>query len=409
MYPHSSAPHRQAPARPQTASQQRGMENVDVVSTFSNQRASSDSEDVQDTFRGGVASRAIDYPLAYDVQVEEDVTKVVADLDLQSMATGGSHMQSGGGGALMSSSGFRPAGLKCVNTLTGHHSGVRAIAVHNDRVVTGSYDNLIKVWSVETGACEATLDGHTAWIRCLLMHAREPLLYSGSDDGLVKVWRVDSFKLVHDLRHESEPCGGILALAIDYDREWLIAGSYCASIFVHDLRSYQLLHRLRGHRSAVRSLVVYNSCLLSGSYDRTVKLWDLADAGAALGSLGTRGSVWVLAAHDGLLLGAIGDSSIKVWRMDTWEQIATLSGHRGLVLALTVYRDRLISGSDDRCIRVWRMHTWECERILTGHNGGVVGVCMVNGNLISASNDSLIKVWNASGIQRPFTSTGIRR
>ena len=99
----------------------------------------------------------------------------------------------------------------------------------------------------------------------------------------------------------------------------------------------------------------------------------------------------------------------QVWRMDTWAQTAALSGHRGLVLALAVFRDRLISGSDDRCIRVWRMHSWECERVLTGHNGGVVGVCIVGGNLISASQDSFIKVWNSTGIQRPFTSMGIRR
>ena len=31
------------------------------------------------------------------------------------------------------------------------------------------------------------LEGHTAWIRSLLPHAREALLISGSDDGLIKV------------------------------------------------------------------------------------------------------------------------------------------------------------------------------------------------------------------------------
>ena len=191
------------------------------------------------------------------------------------------------------------------------------------------------------------------------------------------------------------------------------------------LPSCETLHILPGHRSAVKSLAIYNGCLLSGSYDRTVKLWDLVDDCKCVGSLGTRGSVWALCVNEGTLIGAVGDSSIKVWRMDSWEQTAVLSGHRGLVLALACYGDRLVSASDDRCIRVWRIGSWECERILTGHNGGVVGVCIVHGarrawlrarlppltprflragNLISASNDSFIKVWNSTGMQRPFTA-----
>ena len=357
---------------------------------------------------------------------------------------------------------FRPSNLRCVNTLSGHHSGIRAIAGRSSFVYTGSYDNTIKVWNLDGGSCEETLEGHQAWVRSLFCHRTEPLLFSGSDDGEIKIWRTDNHSPHGDIRANA---GGILAITVDYDRNWLLAGCYDSSIHVWQLPACETLHILPGHRSAVKSLSIYNGCLLSGrqvasrrhrgrrrhahsppfvssssppdlitssthhlitlpppssrsprpplrgpplaetrSYDRTVKLWDLVDDCKCVGSLGTRGSVWALTVHEGMLLGAIGDSSIKVWRMDTWEQTTTLSGHRGLVLALAAYGDRLISGSDDRCIRVWRMGTWECERILTGHNGGVVGVCIVQGNLVSASNDSFIKVWNSTGVQRPFTA-----
>lgn len=62
----------------------------------------------------------------------------------------------------ISASFSRPAGLtglKCVNTLSGHYSGIRAIAVHNDRIFTGSYDNTIKV------TCARVLDAFQE--RCL--------------------------------------------------------------------------------------------------------------------------------------------------------------------------------------------------------------------------------------------------
>ena len=306
--------------------------------------------------------------------------------------------------------GLRPLALKCVNTLRGHHSGVRVIAVgsnvHGEVVVyTGSYDNTIKVWHLDGGACLATLEGHAAWIRSLLVTHDETHLFSGDDDGIIKVWRTDTYALQRELLPDDDGrAGGILAITMDATRNLLLAGSYDASIYVWSLPHFELLHVLRGHRSAVRSLIVHGDFILSGSYDRSVKLWDLNQECSCAGSLGTRGSVWAMVVLEGLLVGAVGDSSIKVWRMDTWDLITTLSGHRGLVLALAVYKDRLISGSDDRCIRVWRAGSWECERVLTGHDGGVVGICFVQGNLISASNDSFIKIWNSSGNPRPFTA-----
>ena len=90
-------------------------------------------------------------------------------------------------------------------------------------------------------------------------------------------------------------------------------GRVWQSIHVWQLPSCELLHVLHGHRSAVKSLEIFNGCLLSGSYDRTVKMWDLNDGCKCVGSLGTRGSVWALTVHEGMLLGAVGDSSIKVW------------------------------------------------------------------------------------------------
>ncbi len=245
----------------------------------------------------------------------------------------GSSDRLGGLGAV-----FRPGGLKCVNTLSGHHSGIRAIAAQTcggvTRIFTGSYDNTIKVWNLDDGAgtLEATLEGHTAWVRSLLPHAREPTLYSGDDSGTIRVWSTDVLEVRDEIAPPSEPAagrrrpsgehnghgggdggngswGGILSLALAYEQGWLLAGAYDATICVWAIPScarrpraparrrrcaarpyltrrrcgrYALLYRLRGHRSSVRSLVVHNTAvLLSGSYDRTIKLWDLND-GCAL-------------------------------------------------------------------------------------------------------------------------------
>ena len=131
------------------------------------------------------------------------------------------------------SSGLRAQTLKCVNTLSGHHSGIRVIAVATNRVYTGSYDNTIKVWNLDTGRCEATLEGHVAWIRSLFVHAREPLLFSGSDDGIIKIWSLDAYVHLQDIlpADGNRSQTGVLALTVDYDHNWCAASlaSMCAN------------------------------------------------------------------------------------------------------------------------------------------------------------------------------------
>lgn len=130
------------------------------------------------------------------------------------------------GGRMPASPLFRPSNLRCVNTLSGHHSGIRAIAWRSNpqRVYTGSYDNTIKVWNLDTYTCEATLEGHRAWVRSLFCHVHEPLLFSGSDDGEVKIWRTDNNTLHAGV--EVDNGGGVLAITVDYERAWLLAGCY---------------------------------------------------------------------------------------------------------------------------------------------------------------------------------------
>ncbi|WP_168632228.1 WD40 repeat domain-containing protein, partial [Dolichospermum sp. UHCC 0260] len=48
----------------------------------------------------------------------------------------------------------------CVRTLEGHHGTVNSVAWSGDSLTlaTGSYDNTVKLWDVQSGVCIATFD-----------------------------------------------------------------------------------------------------------------------------------------------------------------------------------------------------------------------------------------------------------
>ncbi|KAF9002031.1 WD40-repeat-containing domain protein [Cyathus striatus] len=75
---------------------------------------------------------------------------------------------------------------KPVRTFFGHIEGVWSVASDKMRLVSGSHDRTIKVWSKEEGRCTATLVGHEAAVSCVALG--EDKIVSGSDDGTVKVW-----------------------------------------------------------------------------------------------------------------------------------------------------------------------------------------------------------------------------
>ena len=58
-----------------------------------------------------------------------------------------------------------------MSTLDGHTSIVWCLTFLDEdesRLVSGSFDNTIKIWDLDMGVCLRTLLDHTSWIRCLL-------------------------------------------------------------------------------------------------------------------------------------------------------------------------------------------------------------------------------------------------
>ncbi|MFM6270397.1 MAG: WD40 repeat domain-containing protein, partial [Dolichospermum sp.] len=90
---------------------------------------------------------------------------------------------------------------------------VRAIAVTPDgkTAISGSGDNAIKTWDLETGQEKFTLSGHSDWVNTVTITPDGKTVISGSDDKTIKTWDLTTGNKVATFTGESP----ILAVASD--------------------------------------------------------------------------------------------------------------------------------------------------------------------------------------------------
>ncbi|GLI62683.1 hypothetical protein VaNZ11_005359 [Volvox africanus] len=155
-----------------------------------------------------------------------------------------------------------------------------------DLFLSSSWDDTVKLWTLQAPASLRTFAGHTYCVYHVAWNPQQPEVFlSASGDTTVRVW---------DLRQPAPtlvlPAHGFEILTADwckYNDCLLATGSVDKSIKLWDVRvpNRELL-MMMGHSYAVRRVLFSphsESLLLSCSYDMTVKLWDTASPQAAQG------------------------------------------------------------------------------------------------------------------------------
>lgn len=86
------------------------------------------------------------------------------------------------------------------HTLFGHTGAVTCTEVDMHKIVSGSSDRTVKVWSLESGDCQLTLPGdHSTGVSCVTFN--EQWVISGDNSGEIKVWdfAVNSLSILQGL------------------------------------------------------------------------------------------------------------------------------------------------------------------------------------------------------------------
>jgi len=253
----------------------------------------------------------------------------------------------------------------------GHTGRVHCVAFSPDgkRIVSGGYDNSVKVWNVATGRETLKLKGHAGWVQSVAFSPDGRWIASGGNDNVVKVWDTET---------------GLETLT------------------------------LKGHTAGVRSVAFSadGRRIASGSDDKTLKLWDVATGQETLTLKGHTGEVTSIAfSLDGRRIASGScDGTVKVWDAATGTEMRTLTAHTAQVWGVAFGPDsrRIVSGSEDRSVRVWDAGTGRELLALIGHTEAVQSVAFSpdGQRIVSGSRDKTVKVWDVATGQETLTLKG---
>ncbi len=67
-------------------------------------------------------------------------------------------------------------------------------------LASGSDDQIVKLWNVNTGECVKTFKGHTKWVLSVAFSPNCRTLISGSGDETLKLWDLETGECLNTLR-----------------------------------------------------------------------------------------------------------------------------------------------------------------------------------------------------------------
>ncbi|KAF8834635.1 WD40 repeat-like protein [Paxillus ammoniavirescens] len=207
----------------------------------------------------------------------------------------------------------------------GHEHWVNCVCfcLDEDKLVTGSSDNTVRVWNRRTGAVEV-LRGHSRSVRDIDMSPDGKMIVSGSQDETVRIWDGESGENV------------------------LVFKSHKNSVM-----SVQF--------SADASRVV------SGSLDQTVQVWSVETGELAFEPIKCDGYVWCVRYSPSGDRVASGAGSVQIWDAATGNGIISIRNSPVTSLAWTADGTHVIGGGYGE-VTIWNSQTGEQLRTWKAHD-----------------------------------------
>lgn len=306
-----------------------------------------------------------------------------------------------------------PQSTRFLKELRGHSGAVSSVCLSVDGklALSGSYDNTLKLWDIETGNCLRTFKGHQDKVTTVYLSRDKKLAVSGSFDKTLRIWDVETGNCLGTIEGFQRT---VTSLYLSDNNQLILSGERrffngSKNLKLWELETKQCLKEFEGHTQTVYSCCIdeNNQFVLSGGGDYVLKLWDINTAEClqifgklhiglddAVGHKSTVSSVAFT--KDSILSGSF-DNTLKLWNKNTGECLRTFKGHTDRVTSTSVTRDGnfAISSEESQKLKLWELETGKCLRTFQAHSDRITSVSISQDSklAVSASFDGTLQVW----------------
>jgi len=317
----------------------------------------------------------------------------------------------------------------------------QVLACWKDTIAVSSECNIV-ILNIITGGQVAILSGHTGWVWSLTLSWDGALLVSGSYDQSVKLWDLQTGGVIKTF------CGhtaSVHSVSISLDSTILASGSWDKSIRLWGVWTGECFCVIDGHSGAVTSISfspTNSQHLVSSDDDHTIRQWDINGCqigpthegdGVVFSSDGAHLISWwgsiatVQNSESGVVITKLeapsGDFNcccfspscefvagsanftIYVWDIACVDPhiFKTFVGHTDNITALT-FSSSLISASEDRSVKFWQISASSTNPVTTDVMSALPTSALIEsvslqtreGIAISSDSDGVVKTWDIS-------------
>lgn len=190
-----------------------------------------------------------------------------------------------------------------------------AFSPNGRKLISGSSDNTIKMWDVNSTRLIKTIPGHTGEVYSAVFSPNGQIIASGGKDKTIRLWNAISGRPVRTLKGHT---GEVMSIDFSPGGKILASASFDRTVKLWDAATGKILRTLSGHTGEVQSVKFSpdGKLLASGSYDTQIKLWETATGRELCSLIALDKNDWLVVTPEGLFDGSPDALKYIIWRLD---------------------------------------------------------------------------------------------